>query len=260
MHPMRIATFNINGVKARLPRLQEWLADDPADLVCLQEIKSVDDNVPRAAFEDAGWHVATHGQKGFNGVAMLSRQPLDDVMTGLPGDDADTQARYMEATLGGVRVASIYLPNGNPVGTEKFDYKLAWMRRLTARAKELLATERPVVLSGDFNVIPAPEDAHDPAVWADDALYQPESRAAFRALVHLGFTDAVRLVQPHGPAYTFWDYQRGAWQQDHGIRIDHHLLSPQAADRLTDARIDRTPRAKEKASDHTPVIITLADP
>ena len=256
---MRIATFNINGIKARLPRLQEWLESDPADVVCLQEIKSMDDNFPRQTLEDAGWHVEVHGQKGFNGVAVLSRRPIASATPRLPGDDDDGQARYLETVIDGVTIASLYLPNGNPIGGEKFAYKLAWMQRLEAHARSLLEKEKPVILCGDFNVIPQPEDCYDPAAWTDDALYQLESRAAFHTILHAGYTDAIRLIRPTGPAYTYWDYQGGAWQQDHGIRIDHHLLSPQAADRLDDARVDRAPRGKDKASDHTPVVITLAD-
>lgn len=259
---MKIATFNINGVKARLPRLIEWLDTFSPDVACLQEIKSIDENFPRSEFEDRGWHLETHGQKSFNGVAILSKHPIEDVMRRLPavdgsGADEDEQARYMEATIRGIRVATIYLPNGNPRPGPKFDYKLAWMERLQARAKTLLETEMPIVLAGDYNVIPADEDCHNPAAWVEDALTQPESRGFLRAILNLGYTDALRQIIPHGPAYSYWDFQRGAWQKDHGIRIDHLLLSPQAADILKDCRVDRVPRGKEKPSDHTPVWVEL---
>jgi len=254
---MKIASFNINGVKARLPRLLDWLDDAAPDVACLQEIKSVDENFPRLEFEDRGWHVATHGQKGFNGVAILARAPISDVTERLPGNDDDTQARYIEATVAGLRVASIYLPNGNPAPGEKFDYKLAWMDRLIAHARELLATESPVVLAGDFNVIPEPRDCHDPKAWEDDALFRPESRSKFRELLHQGWTDAIRQIHPAEEIFTFWDYQAGAWQRDHGIRIDHLLLSPQAADRLRDAGVVKAARGKDKASDHAPVWVEL---
>lgn len=254
---MKIACFNINGVKARLPRLLEWLDDAAPDVACLQEIKSVDENFPRLEFEDRGWHVATHGQKGFNGVAILARSPISDVVEGLPGDADDTQARYIEATVDGIRVAALYLPNGNPAPGEKFDYKLAWMDRLNAHARDLLATERSVVLAGDFNVIPEPEDCHDPKAWQDDALFRPESRAKFRELLYQGWTDAIRQIHPAEEIFTFWDYQAGAWQRDNGIRIDHLLLSPQAADRLKDAGVDKATRGQDKASDHAPVWVEL---
>lgn len=259
---MKIATWNINGVKARLGNLLVWLKDSAPDIVCLQEIKSVDDQFPRAEIEALGYHVETHGQKGFNGVAILSKQPLEDVSRGLPGDDGDEQARYIEATVVGhraLRVAGLYLPNGNPQPGPKFDYKLAWMERLRARAKALLATEMPAVMLGDYNVIPEPRDAAFPEKWRDDALFQPESRAALRRIVFDGWADAVRLRHPDGTRgpFTFWDYQAGAWQRDNGIRIDHVLLSPQAADLLIDLGIDRDERAKDKPSDHVPVWIDL---
>ena len=260
---MKIATFNINGVKARIPALTDWLAGSGADMVVLQEIKSVDEGFPRQHFEDLGWTVETHGQKGFNGVAILSRLPLEDVTRGLPGDEADEQARYIEATVLGtqaVRIAGLYLPNGNPAPGPKYDYKLAWMERLRLRAEELLASEMPVVMLGDFNVIPEPRDAARPAAWVDDALFLPESRAAFRRIVAQGWTDAVRIRDPwatRGP-FTFWDYQAGSWSRDDGIRIDHLLLSPQAADLLVETGIDKDARAAEKPSDHVPVWIRLA--
>jgi len=259
---MKIASFNINGVKARLPRLLEWLDEFSPDVACLQEIKSVDENFPRLEIEEKGWHVETHGQKSFNGVALISKHPIEDIRRGLPalngGEELeDEQARYIEATIKGVRVASIYLPNGNPQPGPKFDYKLTWMDRLIAHANRLLELEMPIVLAGDYNVIPFDEDCHNPAAWVDDALTQPESRARLKSLWHLGYLDALRQIKPKGEAYTFWDYQRGAWQKDHGIRIDHLLLSPQAADILRDCQVDRQPRGKEKASDHTPIWVDL---
>jgi len=255
---MKIASFNINGIKARLPRLLDWLERARPDLVCLQELKCSDENFPRLEFEDTGWQVETHGQKGRNGVAILAKAPIEDVCRGMPGDEDDEQARYIEATVRGVRVASIYLPNGNPVSTEKFAYKLAWMDRLTAHAQGLLAAERPTVLAGDFNAIPEAEDCYDPKAWVDDALFRPETRAKFRALLFQGWADALRQIHPSGERFTFWDYQGGAWAQGHGIRIDHLLLSPQAADRLEDAGVDRAERDQEKASDHVPVWIALS--
>ena len=259
---MKIATWNINGVKARIETTLTWLKESVPDVACLQEIKSVDDKFPREAFEDAGYHVETHGQKGFNGVAILSKQPLEDVTRRLPGNPQDEQARYIEASVstksGAVRVACLYLPNGNPLGTEKFSYKLAWMQRLENRVQQLLADEMPLVVAGDYNVIPMPEDAHRPDAWTNDALFQPESRTAFRRLLNLGMTDAIRATTPDPETYTFWDYQAGAWQKNNGIRIDHLLLSPQAADRLETAGIDKETRGWEKPSDHVPVWIELA--
>lgn len=257
---MKIATWNVNSIKARLPNVLDWLKTADPDVVLLQEIKTVDDGFPRLEIEELGYQCAVHGQKSYNGVAILSKRGLEDVSARLAGDDADEQARYLEATVGGVRVATIYLPNGNPADSEKYPYKLGWMKRLKARAAELLAEERPVVLGGDYNVIPTDDDVHDPVAWQGDALIKPETRAAFREILHLGYTDAFRAKDPTPHRYSFWDYQGGAWQKDHGIRIDHLLLSPQAADRLVDAGIDSKPRGKEKASDHTPVWCTLADP
>jgi exodeoxyribonuclease III len=259
---MRIATWNINGVKARIDGLLTWLKETSPDLVCLQEIKSVDEGFPAADIEALGYNVAVHGQKGFNGVALLSKPPLEDIRRGLPGDDLDPQSRYIEAVVpfGAkiVRLGGLYLPNGNPLGTEKFHYKLAWMQRLEAHARDLLALEEPLILAGDYNVIPEPEDCKNPAAWSEDALYQPESRAAFRRLLNLGLTDAIRSGHPGPGVYTFWDYQAGAFPKDNGIRIDHLLLSSQATDHLQASGIDRFTRAWEKPSDHVPVWIELA--
>jgi exodeoxyribonuclease III len=260
---MKIATWNINGVKARIEGLTAWLKDVEPEIVCLQEIKSEDQGFPAEELEGLGYNVAVHGQKGFNGVAILSKRPFDEVAKGLPGDRHDTQARYVEAVVpagkGVVRVASIYLPNGNPIDSDKFDYKLKWMKRLHAHAHKLLELEEPFVLAGDYNVIPKPDDVHDPAAWAGDALFQPESRSAFRALVNLGLTDTILACDDSPGQYTFWDYQGGAWQKNNGIRIDHLLLSPQAADRLVAAGIDKRTRTWEKPADHVPVWIELAE-
>lgn len=257
---MKIATFNINGIRARIEALAEWLDAAAPDVVLLQEIKSQDAEFPRGLFEDRGYFVETHGQKGFNGVAILSRLPLEDVVRGLAGDEGDDQARWIEATVTGgatVRLCALYLPNGNPAPGPKYDYKLAWMARMKARAAALLATEVPVVLAGDYNVIPQAEDAARPEAWAADALYLPESRAAFRRIEYLGYTDAVRARDPRPGQYSFWDYQAGAWARNNGIRIDHLLLSPQAADRLVNAGIDRAVRGGDKPSDHVPVWVEL---
>ncbi|MEZ5806232.1 MAG: exodeoxyribonuclease III [Zhengella sp.] len=259
---MKIATWNINGVKARIDNLLTWLKDSSPDIACLQEIKSVDETFPRLEIEALGSHVETHGQKGFNGVALLSRTSPDEVTRGLPGDDSDEQARFIEgvwSTPSGVlRVASLYLPNGNPVDTDKFSYKLAWMARLEAHARSRLALEEPYVLAGDYNVIPEPEDCHDPQAWEGDALFRPESRQAFRRLENLGFTDAIRAVSDAPGLYTFWDYQGGAWQKNNGIRIDHLMLSPEAAGRLESADIEKHVRSWEKPSDHVPAVVHLA--
>lgn len=257
---MKIATFNINGIKARAEALPAWLDEASPDVVMLQEIKSVDEAFPRDLFEDRGYFVETHGQKGFNGVAILSKLPLEDVSRGLPGDDSDEQARWIEATVIGktaVRLCGLYLPNGNPAPGPKFDYKLAWMARMQAHAKSLLESEMPVLMAGDYNIIPQSEDAAKPEIWVDDALFLPEARAAFRRIVNLGFTEAFRAREPGPGHYSFWDYQAGAWQRNNGIRIDHFLLSPQAADLMTDVRIDKEVRAGEKPSDHVPVWIAL---
>jgi len=262
--PMKIATWNINGVRARIDSAVTWLKEAAPDVACFQEIKSTTEAFPADAFEGLGYNVAVHGQKGFNGVAILSKRPFDEIaVRGLPGDDSDAHARYIEVLIprpgGVVRVGNLYLPNGNPIGTDKFAYKLAWMRRFEARARELLALEEPFVLVGDYNVIPEPIDAKNPQAWSEDALFQPETRAAFRALLNLGLTDAVRACLPGPGVYTFWDYQAGAWQKDHGIRIDHILASPQAADRLVSAGVDKFTRGWEKPSDHVPVWVELGE-
>lgn len=262
---MDIATWNINGVKARLETALAWLNEASPDVACLQEIKSEDAPFPRERFEELGYQVETHGQKGFNGVAILSKTPLEDVTRGLPGDESDEQARFITARVSPsedsgmqpVRVACLYLPNGNPLGTEKFPYKLGWMERLLAYAQAQLVTEEPLILAGDYNVIPDARDLYSEPAWKDDALYQPESRAALRRLEALGFTDALRAVSDE-QHYTFWDYQAGAWPKNHGIRIDHLMLSPQLADQLTTVRVDAHVRAWDKPSDHVPVIGTFA--
>ncbi len=258
---MKIATWNINGVKARSDGLVTWLKEFDPDIICLQEIKSVDDAFPAETFETLGYNVITHGQKSFNGVAIFSKLPFDTHESGLPGDDDDEQARYLEATFstpkGAFQVVSLYLPNGNPIDSAKFDYKLSWMDRLEARLVELMGAECPLVVAGDYNVIPQPEDTKRPEAWKNDALFQPESRAHFQRFCHLGLTDAIRAVHPEPGVFTFWDYQGGAWQKDNGIRIDHLLLSAQAADLLSEAGIEKQTRGWEKPSDHVPVWVAL---
>ena len=254
---MKIATFNINGVKARAEVLARWLDQSAPDVAVLQEIKSVDEAFPREIIDSRGYHLQTHGQKGFNGVAILAREPIDDVLRGLPGDESDEQARWIEGTVRGVRICSLYLPNGNPAPGPKYDYKLVWMARMERRVSDLLKTEQPLVFAGDYNVIPQPADAARPTAWHEDALFLPQTRAAFRRLEMLGLYDALRLRHPEPGIYSFWDYQAGAWPRNDGIRIDHLMLSPQAADRLTDAWVETNPRAWEKPSDHTPVWIDL---
>jgi exodeoxyribonuclease-3 len=257
---VRIATWNVNSVNARLETVLAWFREAQPDVACLQEIKCVDEKFPTPAFEALGYNVATHGQKSYNGVALISKTPLEDVRKGLPGEEGDDHARYLEAVVSGpqpVRVASIYLPNGNPIGTDKFAYKLRWMERLNAHARELLALEEPLALAGDYNVIPDPADADNPASWGGDALFQPETRGAFRGLKWLGLTDAYLAADGAPGGYTFWDYQAGAWNRNHGIRIDHLLLSPQAADRLGEVVIHRDVRGWDKPSDHVPVTAEL---
>jgi exodeoxyribonuclease III len=255
---VKIATWNVNSIKARLPNVLTWLRDAQPDVALLQEIKCVDDAFPRLEIEELGYNLAVHGQKSYNGVAILSKGPLNDIRPGLPEAEGDDHARYIEAvaSFGAqvIRVASIYLPNGNPVGTPKFDYKLAWMDRLRRHAVALLKLEEPVVLGGDYNIIPTADDVYAPDAWREDALFRIESREKFRALLNLGLTDAFRTMNPEKThAYTFWDYQAGAWQRNNGLRIDHLLLSPQAADMLAASDIDKNPRGWDKASDHTPI-------
>ncbi len=260
---MKIATFNINGVKARLPLLLDWLRNSEPDVAVLQEIKSTDDTFPRLEIEALGYNVETHGQKSFNGVALISKRPIEDVVRGLPGDDSDEQARWIEGHIMGerdaVRVCGLYLPNGNPTQeadgsrSQKYSYKLSWMGRLEDRARALLETEEPAVMAGDYNVIPQAEDAARPDAWRDDALFLPETRAAYRQICNLGFTEAYRAMKPGAETFSFWDYQAGAWRKNDGIGIDHMLLTPQAADRLKDSWIEKDLRALEKPSDHTPV-------
>jgi exodeoxyribonuclease-3 len=255
---MRVATWNVNSIRQRLPHLLRWLEEAKPDIVCLQELKCEEAGFPRLEIEAAGYHTEMHGQKTFNGVALLAKGRLEDVRIGLPGEDGDTQARYLEAAVstssGVIRVASIYLPNGNPAGSDKYPYKLGFMERLRRHAIELMRLEEPLVLAGDYNVIPEPMDARDPAAWVTDALFLPQTRSAFRRLLTLGLTDAFRACDPAPGNYSFWDYQAGAFQKNNGIRIDHLLLSPQAADRLVSCRIHKQTRAWDKPSDHVPVV------
>jgi len=259
---MRIASWNVNSIKQRIDNMVKWLSDRQPDIVCLQETKCIDPAFPREPFEALGYNLAFHGQKTFNGVAILSKLPFDEVTPRLPGDELDEQARFLEVVVstkaGAVRIASLYLPNGNPPRTEKYAYKLNWMERIIEYTRERLLLEEPLVLAGDFNVIPAEIDAHDPALWLGDALFLPQTRAKFRALMHLGLTDTVRAASDDPGLYTFWDYQAGAWQKNNGIRIDHLVLSPQAVDRLTAVGIDKHVRSWERPSDHVPVWADLA--
>jgi exodeoxyribonuclease III len=259
---MLIATWNVNSIRQRLDSLLAWLKERDPDVVCLQEIKCTDDSFPGEAIESLGYNVSVHGQKTFNGVALLSKLPFDEVKVGLSGGDSDVQARFLEAVVstksGPLRVVSLYLPNGNPPDTDKYQYKINWINRLIDFTRERLAYEEPLVLAGDYNVIPTPADARNPAIWQGDALFLPQTRERFQALTNLGLTDAIRSVSDADGLYTFWDYQAGAWQKNNGIRIDHLLLSAQAADRLNTAGIDKHVRAWEKPSDHVPVWIDLA--
>ena len=265
---MRIATWNVNSVNARLPTVLAWLEAAQPDVVGFQEIKCLDEKFPREAFESLGYNVATNGQKTYNGVALLSKFPMSDMRRGLPGEDRSgvevdgPQARYIEALIESprpVRVGCIYLPNGNPIDTPKFAYKLDWFGRLHGHAADLLRQEEAFTLMGDYNVIPTTDDAKNPSAWVTDALFQPESRAAFRALKGLGLYEAGELGRQPPGTYTFWDYQAGAWQRDHGIRIDFHLLSPQAADRFRGVETHRDARDMDKPSDHVPVVVELED-
>ncbi len=259
---MRIATWNINSVRTRTELLLAYLKEAEPDVLCLQEIKCLDEQFPRLEIEAAGYNVATHGQKSYNGVAILAKAPME-IARGLPGADEDAQSRYIEAVItrgsGVVRVGCLYLPNGNPVGTDKYAYKLAWMDRLITHARRLLKLEEPLVLCGDYNVIPDARDVYDPVAWSQDALFLPQTRAKFRELLALGFTDALRAVSDADKLYTFYDYQAGAWPKNHGLRIDHLLLSPQAADLLQEVAIDKAMRGRDKPSDHVPICIDLKD-
>jgi exodeoxyribonuclease III len=259
---MIVATWNVNSIKQRIDHLAAWLKERQPDIVCLQETKCVDEAFPREPLEALGYNVAIHGQKTFNGVAILSKLTFDEVVPGLPGDASDDHARFIEAVLstrgGALRVASIYLPNGNPATTDKYPYKLKWMDRLSQYARQRLELEEPLILAGDYNVIPAEGDVPNPDAWLGDALFKPETRARFRSLLNLGLTDAIRATSDAPGLYTFWDYQAGAWQRNLGLRIDHLLLSPQATDRFTGAGIDKHVRGFEKPSDHVPVWAELA--
>lgn len=254
---MKIATFNVNSIKARVDTVLTWFKQADPDIACLQEIKCDNNAFPRLEFEALGYHCEVHGQKSYNGVALLSKHKIEDVRTSLPGDDSDDHARYIEGVVatkaGAVRVASLYVPNGNPPDTEKYPYKLRWLDRLIAHAKGLLAHEEALVLGGDYNIIPEPEDVFEPQTWVNDALFKLETRRKLRQLLNLGLTDAFRACNAQPNQYSFWDYQAGAWQKDRGLRIDHLLLSPQAADRLKTCVIDKKVRAWEKPSDHVPV-------
>jgi exodeoxyribonuclease-3 len=256
---VKIASYNLNGIRARLPRLIEWLEREKPEVVCLQELKCADEALPIADIEAAGYGAVWHGQKGFNGVAVLAREDTPKLRRmGLPGDPDDTHSRYIEAEIGDVIVASLYLPNGNPVGTEKFDYKMRWFERLAAHAQELLQDERPVVLAGDWNVVPEDRDVFSVQATQHDAVMQPAARDVWRRMINSGWTDALRALHPDEPKlYTFWDYTAGCWQRDLGFRLDHLLCSPEAADRLAGAGVDRWARAQEKASDHAPTWVEL---
>jgi exodeoxyribonuclease-3 len=254
---LRIAAWNVNSIKARLPHLLAWLLESSPDVVLLQETKVTDEAFPLAEVSELNYNVATVGQKSYNGVAVLSKQPIDVLTRKLPGGDTDLQARYLETFTCGIRVASLYAPNGNPADSDKFAYKLAWLERLRNRVVDLLISEDAFVLGGDWNVAPSDDDVYDPVGWKGDALCRPESRAAYRRIVHLGLTDAIGALSSRPHRYTWWDYRAGAFGADHGLRIDHLLLSPQVADRLISADIDRAPRSLERPSDHTPVYCLL---
>ena len=257
---VKIASFNINGIKARANALMTWLREAQPDVALLQEIKSVSENFPSDLFKDLGYNVVVNGQKSFNGVAILSKLPIEDIVTRLPGDSEDDQARWLEVTIVGnqaIRMCNLYLPNGNPTPGPKYDYKLSWMRRLHEKAKELIDSEIPAFMAGDYNIIPQAEDAANIGAWEQDALFLPESRAEFRKILNLGFTDAFRAKQICSGHYSFWDYQARAWDRDDGIRIDHFLLTPQCADLLKNCQIDKHIRSREKPSDHVPIWIEL---
>jgi len=257
---MKIATYNVNGVNGRLPVLLRWLSETRPDVACLQELKAPQEKFPEAAIRDAGYGVIWHGQKSWNGVAILARgqDPLEK-RRGLPGDPDDLHSRYIEAQVGDILVGCLYLPNGNPAPGPKFDYKLRWIERFAKHAEQLLATTAPVILAGDYNVIPTELDVYKPERWLDDALFLPEVREAFARLVAQGWTDAIRKLHPKDRIYTFWDYFRNAWGRDAGLRIDHLLLSPSVAMRLVAAGVDRETRGWEKSSDHAPTWVEIAN-
>jgi exodeoxyribonuclease-3 len=255
---MKIATYNVNGITARLPVLLRWLAESAPDIVCLQELKAPQDKFPLAAIQNAGYHAIWHGQKSWNGVAILGRDAApEEIRRGLPEDPDDTQSRYLEADYNGLIIGCLYLPNGNPAPGPKFDYKLRWFEKLTAHAADLLKSHKPIVLTGDFNVMPTEKDVYKPERWVDDALFRPEVRKAFHDLVAQGWTEAIRKLYPEETIYTFWDYFRNAFGRNAGLRIDHFLLSPQIQDRLVAAGVDTNVRGWEKSSDHAPVWIEL---
>jgi exodeoxyribonuclease III len=258
---MRIATWNVNSIKAHLDSVTQWIEEEKPDVLCLQELKCEDHAFPSEHFSNMGYTAHVHGQKTYNGVALLTRLPIENIRRGLPGDDTDEQSRFILGTaIDGklaVNIASIYLPNGNPAPGPKYDYKLGWMKRLTNFTKNLLKDEEPLVLAGDYNVIPTPQDARNPQNWTDDALFRPQTREAFRELLNLGLTESFRALHPASTEYSFWDYQAGAWPKNNGIRIDHLLLSPQAADQLQSAKIFKDTRSHDKPSDHVPVMIEL---
>lgn len=253
---MKIASWNVNSLKARRQHVERYLAESGVDVLMVQELKGED--FPAGDFKTLDWETAFVGQKAYNGVAVFSKTPIKVIHDHLPGDKADEQARYLEFETNGIRLIDIYLPNGNPVPGEKFDYKLKWMQRLYKHLKKLREDNIPFAIGGDFNVIPEDKDCYAPKAWKDDALFQPESKAAFRKLLNLGLYDAFRALHTAAGQYTFWDYQAGAWQKDHGIRIDHFLLSPELADKLESCKIDKDPRGWDKPSDHTPIIVEIA--
>lgn len=255
---MKIATYNVNGVNGRLPVLLRWLDEAKPDVVCLQELKAPEEKFPLQAIQDAGYHAIWHGQKSWNGVAILSRgEAIKETRRGLPGDPDDTHSRYIEASVNDIIIGCLYLPNGNPAPGPKLEYKMRWFERLTEHAAELLASGKPVVLVGDYNVMPTELDVYKPERWVDDALFRPEVRAAFKKLVAQGWTDALRTLYPTETIYTFWDYFRNAYGRNAGLRIDHFLLSPNVAKRLTAAGVNRDVRGWEKSSDHAPVWIEI---
>lgn len=253
---MKIASWNVNSIKARKDHVIKYLQDTDLDVLMVQELKGLD--FPEMDFKLIGYETAAVTQKAYNGVAVFSKTPINVILEALPGDDSDEQARYIEFETNGLRLINIYLPNGNPIGTEKFTYKLDWMKRLKDRLKHLKDNNIPFAIGGDFNIIPEDKDCHNPAAWSNDALKQPESIAAYRALINLGLTEAFRIYNQSAGQYSFWDYQRGAWQKNEGIRIDHFLLSPEIADKIQSCEIDKTPRGWERPSDHTPIIIEIA--